>query len=476
MSPSSTPPPARAPGAPTCPRCGSALASQTDLCPRCALERAAPPPTRAQRAPAATPQQLAGRIPGYEVLALIGEGGMGAVYRARQTKLDRTVALKLLSPELTRDAAVRERFAREAQALAKLAHPHIVGVHDYGEVELEPGTTLCYLAMELVEGANLRDVLREGKLAPAQALALVPPLCAALQYAHDRGIVHRDIKPENILLDAHAAPKIADFGLAKLAEFDAGLTSTGALLGTPKYMAPEQIEHPARVDHRADIYALGVVLYEMLTGELPLGRFEVPSRKVHVDVHLDEVVLKALEKAPERRYQQASEMKQRVEEVGDAAPAAPTRQGYVQFTWTRGTGTAAVCLLCWSIFSLLPWTSIYAYPTPAGDVFQTVNAWQLLPSIASVSLALAACVLAALRVATRGVPFGWVLASYVLALLAHAWVVLNAATSSGVQLAFGAYVSALPFVLLGGAVWHLRRDEHAGLGSSFVHGGLRGAR
>ena len=172
--------------------------------------------------------------------------------------------------------------------------------------------------------------MESGKLKPREAVAIVPQICEALQYAHDKGVVHRDIKPENVLLDKDGQVKIADFGLAKLmgreAETDSplplgegqgerALTGAGQVMGTPNYMAPEQIEHPQDVDHRADIYSLGVVFYQMLTGELPIGRFAPPSQKVRIDVRLDEVVLRALEKEPHLRYQQASEVKTEVEGI-----------------------------------------------------------------------------------------------------------------------------------------------------------------
>jgi hypothetical protein len=174
----------------------------------------------------------------------------------------------------------------------------------------------------------LRHVIQAGELSPAEDLAIVPQICEALQYAHEEGIVHRDIKPENILLDKKGRVKIADFGLAKLLDRPAGLytlTGAGQRMGTPHYMAPEQIEHPGRVDHRADIYSLGVVFYEMLTGELPLGRFAPPSQKVQVDVRLDKVVLHSLEKEPERRYQHASEVKTDVEVISSGPE--PVRSG-----------------------------------------------------------------------------------------------------------------------------------------------------
>ena len=181
--------------------------------------------------------------------------------------------------------------------------------------------------MEFVDGLTLRQLLDAGKLAPQEALAIVPQICEALQYAHDKGVVHRDIKPENILMDRSGQVKIADFGLAKLVGREAKdftLTGAGQVMGTPHYMAPEQIEHPQEVDHRADIYSLGVVFYQMLTGELPIGRFAPPSKKVQIDVRLDEVVLRALEKEPELRYQQASEIKTDVETIAQPKPGGIT--------------------------------------------------------------------------------------------------------------------------------------------------------
>jgi hypothetical protein len=172
--------------------------------------------------------------------------------------------------------------------------------------------------MEFVDGMNLRQLQKAKKLTPQEALGIVPKICEALQFAHDEGIVHRDIKPENILVDTKGRVKIADFGLAKLmgrAPTDLTLTGVGQVMGTPHYMAPEQIQGTHDVDHRADIYSLGVVFYEMLTGELPLGRFSPPSKKVQVDVRLDEVVLKALEQSPELRYQNVSEVKSQVENI-----------------------------------------------------------------------------------------------------------------------------------------------------------------
>jgi predicted esterase/predicted Ser/Thr protein kinase len=241
----------------------------------------------------------------YEILEVIGRGGMGVVYRARQTGLDRVVALKVLSDRLAADPEFVRRFTQEAKTLASLGHANIVAVHDYG---VEEGTP--FLVMEHVEGVSLRQLLSERRLPPEEALGIVPQLCDALEYAHSLGVVHRDIKPENILVDTRGRVRIADFGLAVMLGIEAPrFTRTDAVMGTPHYMAPEQVESPKTVDHRADLYSMGVVFYEMLTGELPIGAFSMPSQKARVHRRLDEIVLRALAKEPDRRYQHASELK-----------------------------------------------------------------------------------------------------------------------------------------------------------------------
>ncbi len=413
-----------------CPQCNAELAANAPrgLCPACLLKGGLGTQTGRTGGSAAprgsdfvppTPAELAAYFPDLEILELVGRGGMGIVYKARQKSLDRLVALKILSPKIAQDPAFADRFAREARAMAMLSHPHVVAVYDFGQTtqigegreEREEGRTesvessrlaaastrrdteekplaasqgegqggagkgdsphLCeapegpfrqmgtvpfsagqgegriaasdvplyYFLMEFVDGLNLRQLLDGGKLAPEAALAIVPQICDALQYAHNHGVVHRDIKPENILLDKEGRVKIADFGLAKLVGASdsirhtpcadtygtrrvpaTDLTAVGQVMGTPHYMAPEQFEHPTEVDHRADIYSLGVVFYQMLTGELPIGRFAPPSRKVQIDVRLDEVVLRALEKEPEQRYQQASEVKTQVETIANTPP------------------------------------------------------------------------------------------------------------------------------------------------------------
>jgi hypothetical protein len=270
-----------------------------------------------------------------------------------------------------------------------------VTVHDFGRAN-----GLFYFLMEYVDGVSLRQLMNAGRISPREALAVVPQICDALQYAHDQGIVHRDIKPENILLDRQGRVKVADFGLAKLlgergragspltagpAQTDdaahrapppaSALTEAGKVIGTPQYMAPEQVEHPGEVDHRADIYALGVVFYQMLTGELPDKRIEPPSKKVQVDVRLDEVVLRALEVDPERRYQQASQVKTAVETItqspgpgstGTQAATAPKTSPVPDVNLARavrqkamrrfvGVALGLAALLCVSFVLLRSW-------------------------------------------------------------------------------------------------------------------------
>src|SRR5215472_3473176 len=258
-----------------CGQCGTPLTTEAPegLCPACLMRAgmgssagtADPAGSRRTNEPP-SPEVLAKDFPQLEIIELLGQGGMGTVYKARQPQLDRFVALKILSAELSAQPAFAERFTREARALARLNHPNIVAVYDFGKAG-----DLYYFIMEYVDGMNLSQLeAAKKRLDPGQALSIVPKICEALQYAHDEGIVHRDIKPGNILMDKKGRVKIADFGLAKLLgkPADVMLTQSQSFLGTPLYMAPEQISDPQQVDHRADIYSLGVVFYEMLTGDL----------------------------------------------------------------------------------------------------------------------------------------------------------------------------------------------------------------
>jgi len=331
---------------PKCPQCGATLPSDAPdgLCPNCIMamnlktETAfSGDATRAQ--PPLPPEQIAPHFPQLEILECLGRGGMGVVYKARQKTLNRFVALKLLAPERVNDAKFAGRFTREAQALAALNHPNIVTIHDFGQAG-----GFYFLLMEFVDGTNLRHLLRARKFTPEEALAIVPSLCDALQFAHERGIVHRDIKPENILLDKTGRVKVADFGIAKMlvngngeapTDIAAPDNATQSVVGTPGYSAPEQKSHPQRVDSRADIYSLGVVFYEMLTGELPGKQLQPPSTKVHIDVRLDEIVLRALEKTPERRYQTAVEFRTQVETLAHECSARGVQNEKPALSWAE---------------------------------------------------------------------------------------------------------------------------------------------
>ncbi len=313
---------------PPCPVCGAPIpeGAPQGMCPRCLITAAATAEPRSALPPP-DPALLARAFPQLEILEPLGSGGMGSVYKARQLQLDRTIALKILSPELARDPSFAERFTREARALARLNHPNIVHVYDFGEARPAPDAPpFWFLVMEYVDGVNLRQAMRTGGISSAEALVIVPKLCDALHYAHENGVLHRDIKPENILLDAQGRVKIVDFGLALMAGDGvpgATLTLSGTRLGTPHYMAPEQVEKPHDVDHRADIYSLGVVFYELLTGELPLGRFSAPSERAGTDPRLDGVVFRTLEKERDRRYQTAGAMGTAVENISHAGPPPP---------------------------------------------------------------------------------------------------------------------------------------------------------
>lgn len=315
----------------TCPRCQTVIPAGRAIsdCPVCLIQQAIDldpksldrdvAPTLASGTPSDATEisEIAPHFPQLEILGIIGQGGMGAVYKAKQKALNRIVALKILSQNLADQAGFAERFQREAQTLAQLGHPNIVTIHEAGR-----NGPFYYLLMEFVEGTDLRHAMRTQALNPTQALEVVQQICAALQYAHEKGIVHRDIKPENILLDKTGTLKIADFGLAKLLRTEnneKSLTHTHQVMGTMHYMAPEQMEKPLTVDHRADIYSLGVVFYELLTGYLPVGRFKPPSTDSGADARLDEVVFRALEREPNERYQSASEVRYDVQRISSTS-------------------------------------------------------------------------------------------------------------------------------------------------------------
>jgi serine/threonine-protein kinase len=347
---------------------------------------------------------LARQFPQLDSIEHLGQGGMGVVYKARQRQLNRLVAVKILPPSVGEDPAFAERFMREAQALARLNHPNIVQVYDFGQTN-----EFFYFVMEYVDGVNLRALIREGKLKPEEALRIVPQICEALQFAHDEGIVHRDIKPENILIDKKGRVKIADFGLAKIlghAAEDLSLTGTGQLMGTLGYMAPEQLQQAHKVDHRADIYSLGVVFYEMLTGQLPIGRFEPPSKKVQIDFRLDEIVLRSLESEPARRYQHASEVKSDVETVTSKPQVAPAAQ--VEAACATDSGARLLldetdrAARRFQHYFEISGFIVIAFGVVIAVLVWSVNMLGLLPIPIALSIAGIACLVAAGRTGSSG--------------------------------------------------------------------------
>lgn len=350
-----------------CPRCGAPLVdpgSRTEDCPRCLLGIALQPdPDRTAEAALPDLATLAALFPDYEIQCLLGRGGMGAVYRAVHRKLGRPIAIKLLLPGLVADPAFAERLEREARTLAGLDHPGIVGVHDFGAAG-----GFHYLALHFVEGTNLRRIMDGRQLTRSQIADFAVQICDALQYAHDHGIVHRDIKPENLLVDREGHVRITDFGIAKIvgAGAEAALTRTHEAIGTPHYMAPEQVTGSSTVDHRADLYSVGVVLYEMLTGELPIGRFRPPSYRAPAALPLDAVVMKALENEPGRRFASAREFRDALaakpapRTVHDSEPR-PLSDDHRAARTSLTQALIAVSTLC------MPWVTTGGSPGASGS-------------------------------------------------------------------------------------------------------------
>jgi serine/threonine-protein kinase len=295
---------------------------------------------------------------GYEVEAVLGHGGMGVVYKARHLRLNRPVALKMMLAGAYAGPTERERFRREAAAVAALRHPNVVQVYDVGEADGRP-----YFTMELMEGGSLAQQLTGAPQPARQAAALVATLAGAVQAAHQSGVVHRDLKPGNVLLTADGAPKIGDFGLARRLDNGGGLTRTGAALGTPSYMAPEQAEGKAHaVGPGTDVYALGAILYELLTGRPPfLGETAAetvlqvihqepapPSRlNTRVPRDLETVCLKCLEKGPQQRYPSAGALAEDLHRFQRDEPivALPVGHGEHLLRWARRNPTGAALVV-----------------------------------------------------------------------------------------------------------------------------------
>ncbi len=272
------------------------------------------------------PEVLQEEFPLYEIQAVLGRGGMGAVYKARHRKLDRVEAIKILPPETDDETAeFAERFKREAMALARLNHPGIVAVHDAGET----ASGLRFFVMECVEGTDVQKlVVARGRLEPGEALRITSAVCAALAHAHRQGFIHRDIKPSNIMIASDGTVKVTDFGIAKSTGSEATLlTITGSTIGTFDFMAPEAKDAKSQVNERADIFSVGVMLYQMLTGRIPHGKYEAASRLVPgLDKRLDRIIDRALHSDREKRYASAEEM---------AAAVAKVARG---MEWAAGSG------------------------------------------------------------------------------------------------------------------------------------------
>ncbi|MHB8419173.1 MAG: serine/threonine-protein kinase [Myxococcales bacterium] len=308
------------------------LLSSTPAARPMAIERSVPVPLEETVAPRSQLPSPGGpkppSIPGFELLTVVGRGGMGEVWKARQLSLGREVALKTLAAHLAEERDFVRRFEKEATALASLAHPNVVAIFDRGSA-----SGIYYLVMEFVAGPSLRErMMAAAGLAPEEALDVIGQVLAAMEYAHGRGIVHRDLKPENILLAGGQLAKVADFGLAAILGRESSLqvTRPSVAMGTLSYMAPEQRRDAHGVDGRADLYSVAVILYELLTGELPLGRFQLPSRLAKVDRRVDGILERALDPDPSSRYQSAGELGDALAALGKAEPAAAGLRGWLR--------------------------------------------------------------------------------------------------------------------------------------------------
>jgi hypothetical protein len=383
----------------TCPRCGLRVPSdRIALCPRCLLDDDTDAPERPEAPPGITLDEQ------------IGRGGMGRVFRGRHLRLDRLVAVKFLPVELAADPAFEARFEREARALARLNHPNIVGVHDFGTT----GGGDSYLVMELVPGGTLAGRI---PLAPREAVRVAREVCDGLAYAHDAGLVHRDIKPENILFDADGRAnadgraKIADFGIARLVDPEdggRGLTRPSLVMGTPAYMAPEA-RAGAPPDPRMDVFAVGVLLHQMITGRLP-----EPAPDV-LPAALDPIVRRALARDPSARWPSArafaDALAASLDDLPAASASAPTRPAAralppEEASWQRAValvlaGATAVALYAFLVSvtprtldagDTLPFVAFGTEPRPGGRMFTRARfeTWPTLAAAGAFAVALAA--------------------------------------------------------------------------------------
>lgn len=316
------------------------------------------------RAP--SPSALQQTLHGYEVLELIGQGGMGAVYKARQNSLDRLVAIKVLPSGLWEDEAeYAQRFRNEARLMARLMHPGMIAVFDFGEM---PGG-LLYIVMEFVEGTDVsKMLLQKGQLEPVHAISIAAHVCDTLSYAHEHGIVHRDIKPANVMVDMEGRVKVADFGLAKHSTQDGDEAHSTMTMGTPDYVAPESLQMGVVADGRADLYSLGVMLYEMLTGEVPRGLHASPSEVVPgLDKRLDAIVRRAMQHEPGARYQKAADFRKDLNHIL-TVPAAKAQGSRPAPFRASAEQAAAAAARTKPKSSSLPWGGLAVGVIAAGAV------------------------------------------------------------------------------------------------------------
>ncbi|MGD7652264.1 MAG: protein kinase domain-containing protein [Verrucomicrobiales bacterium] len=296
-------------------------------------------------------EEIATLFPAYDVDILIATGGMGAVYRAVQRSLDRTVAIKILPEIFSTDASFCASFEAEAKAMARLNHPNLVGVYDFGEVN-----GMLFIVMEYVPGQSLFHSSHGNAIDPGEVIRLVTGIASGLAHAHENGILHRDIKPSNILLDLNAEPKIGDFGLARPA--DHKIEEGEEIFGTPHYTAPEVVHSPHSVDARADIFSLGVLLHELLTGRLPADDPRPPSAISLCDHRFDAIVRRATDPNPAHRYSNAAEIATDLQKIaatpgprlltaaaGAGAPKPAYRPRPVKVNTSSGAPTLIILLL-----------------------------------------------------------------------------------------------------------------------------------
>jgi serine/threonine-protein kinase len=362
----------------TCTQCGAALTADDVFCNKCGAHAAANLPVPADPQRAALERVLGHQ---YDILRLLGRGGMGAVYLAREKALERAVAIKVLPPETATDADTRERFRREARVAAKLTHPNIVPLHTFGDVE-----GMLYFVMGYVKGESLAERMRrEGKLPEEDVRRIMAEVADALHYAHKQGVVHRDIKPDNILIDDESGrPMLTDFGVAKARASGATLTEVGAVVGTPYYMSPEQASGARDIDGRSDLYSLGVMGYQMLAGRLPfegesfqdvivqhVTREPAPLAALAPDAPADltAAVMRCLAKEPAKRWADGHSLKDAIAEYAVADDSDPSAPGAQVRAGMANLGTLAIGAALWGWASWLhpglqvpeaPWWAIPA--------------------------------------------------------------------------------------------------------------------